>query len=85
MGAWWFPENISEHGGDIDVLNMSIHTFMMILFVGWGTFFVYCLVRFRKRPGVPALTGGWRRLHEVRRDKNRWYAFVRDGAAPGTP
>jgi len=54
MRGWWFPENVSEHGAQVDILNFFIHNFMMVLFVGWGFFFVYCLVRFRRREGVPA-------------------------------
>lgn len=47
----WLPWNASEHGGQIDSLIDVIHWFMLILFVGWGIFFVYCLVRFRQKPG----------------------------------
>jgi len=28
---------------------------MALLFIGWGIFFVYCLFRFRARPGHAAL------------------------------
>jgi cytochrome c oxidase subunit 2 len=38
----------SAHGGQIDSLLGWIHIFMLILFVGWGAFFVYTLIRFRK-------------------------------------
>jgi len=38
----------SAHGGQIDNLIGYIHIFMLILFVGWGGFFAYVLVRFRK-------------------------------------
>lgn len=38
----------SAHGGQIDSLIGWIHIFMLILFVGWGSFFVYALLRFRK-------------------------------------
>lgn len=38
----------SAHGGQIDSLIGWIHIFMLILFVGWGSFFVYTLLRFRK-------------------------------------
>jgi cytochrome c oxidase subunit 2 len=54
MSAWWFPHNISEHGVQVDSLNVFIHYFMGVLFVGWGAFFIYCLLRFRRREGVPA-------------------------------
>src|SRR5262249_30651463 len=32
-----------------------LHWFMLLLFVGWGIFFVYCLVKFRHREGARAL------------------------------
>jgi cytochrome c oxidase subunit II len=38
----------AAHGGQIDNLIGYIHIFMLILFVGWGGFFLYVLFRFRK-------------------------------------
>lgn len=43
----WTPPNLSEHGGEIDQLIEIVHYFMAVLFVGWGIFFAYCVVRFR--------------------------------------
>lgn len=51
----WLPPMLSEHGGDIDRLITVLHWFMLLLFVGWGIFFVYCLVRFRQRTGHAAV------------------------------
>jgi cytochrome c oxidase subunit 2 len=52
------PELAAAHGGPIDGLIGWIHVFMFILFVGWGGFFLYCLVRFRKsRNPVADYTG----------------------------
>jgi cytochrome c oxidase subunit 2 len=46
------------HGAAIDGLIGWIHVFMFILFIGWGAFFIYCLVRFRKsRNPVADYTG----------------------------
>jgi cytochrome c oxidase subunit 2 len=42
------PELAAAHGGQIDGLIGWIHVFMLVLFVGWGGFLVYCLVRFRR-------------------------------------
>ena len=52
------PELAAAHGGPIDGLIGWIHVFMLILFVGWGGFFLYCLVRFRRsRNPVADYTG----------------------------
>ena len=52
------PPLATTHGGEIDALNGWIHVFMLVLFVGWGGFFLYCLVRFRKsRNPVANYTG----------------------------
>jgi cytochrome c oxidase subunit 2 len=42
------PALASTHGGQIDGLIGWIHVFMLILFVGWGGFFLYVIVRFRQ-------------------------------------
>lgn len=43
-----FPPNASTHGAELDYLTAIVHWFMIILFVGWGLFYLYCLFRFRK-------------------------------------
>jgi cytochrome c oxidase subunit 2 len=40
------PENYSVHGTQVDHMMDVIHWFMLILFVGWTLFFLFCLVRF---------------------------------------
>ena len=47
--GWWLPPNISIYGESIDNLIIIIHWFMLVLFVGWSIFIVYCLLRFRAR------------------------------------
>ena len=42
------PPLASAHGGQIDSMIGWTHVFMLILFVGWGGFFLYCLFRFRQ-------------------------------------
>src|SRR5256885_13775952 len=49
--GFWLPVDVSSHGAQIDNLMAVVHWFMLLLFVGWGIFFVYCLVKFRARPG----------------------------------
>lgn len=39
------------YGTRVDSLINWLHYFMFALFGGWGIFFVYCLVKFRSRPG----------------------------------
>jgi len=43
------PEIASAHGARLDALNAYIHWLMLVLFVAWGLFFVFLLVRFRSR------------------------------------
>ena len=42
------PDLASVHGKDVDQLIILVHYVMVLLFVGWTAFFIYCLVRFRK-------------------------------------
>ncbi len=49
--GYGLPPDVSKDGWKVDRLVNVLHWFMGVLFVGWGTFFVYCLVRFRQRPG----------------------------------
>lgn len=50
----WSPPMYSGHGADIDSLISWVHLFMVVLFIPWGIFFVYCLRRFRQRTGHKA-------------------------------
>jgi cytochrome c oxidase subunit II len=59
MTEWLgLPALASANGGQIDGLIGWTHIFMAILFVGWGGFFLFCLVRFhRSRNPVANYTG----------------------------
>ena len=59
MTEWMgLPALASAHGGQIDGLIGWIHVFMLVLFVGWGGFFAYTLIRFRRsRNPVANYTG----------------------------
>jgi cytochrome c oxidase subunit 2 len=49
MTEWLgLPPLATAHGGQIDGLIGWTHVFMLVLFVGWGGFFIYCLLRFRR-------------------------------------
>jgi cytochrome c oxidase subunit II len=48
MNNLWLPVPASTHAGEIDQMIWLVHWLMAILFVGWGAFFIYVLVRFRK-------------------------------------
>src|SRR5947207_9800119 len=42
------PLQASTHAADIDHMLSLVHWLMLVLFVGWGAFFVFVLFRFRK-------------------------------------
>jgi cytochrome c oxidase subunit 2 len=42
------PIEASAHAADVDHLIVIVHWLMAVLFVGWGTFFLYAIFRFRK-------------------------------------
>jgi cytochrome c oxidase subunit 2 len=52
------PALASAHGGQIDGMIGWVHVFMLVLFVGWGGFFAYCLVRFRRSRNPVAIYTG---------------------------
>lgn len=68
--SFWLPEDFSAHGGNIDRLIGTLHWFMAALFVGWGIFFVYCLVRFRQRSGHTA------NYHEIKAKPSKYLEIV---------
>src|SRR5213075_853881 len=43
------PPNASSHGYQIDHIIEFCHWFMGALFLGWSAFFIFVLIRFRKR------------------------------------
>jgi cytochrome c oxidase subunit II len=63
LGWLGLPPAASAHAGDIDRLMVLVHWLMLVLFVGWGAFFVYVLVRFRSgrhpRARHAGLRGRW--------------------------
>ena len=50
MGDWLgLPVQASAHAGEIDQMIILIHYLMFILFIGWGIYFVWVLIRFRAK------------------------------------
>jgi cytochrome c oxidase subunit 2 len=43
------PQLASQHGAQLDRALGLVHVLMLVLFVGWGAFFAYVLVRFRRK------------------------------------
>ncbi len=43
----WLPIDASAHGATLDRWTAIVHWLMLVLFVGWGIYFVYVLLRFR--------------------------------------
>lgn len=54
FSKYWLPPDVSAHGPAIDRLINVLHIFMLVLFIGWAIYLVYCLVRFRAREGQDA-------------------------------
>lgn len=50
--ARWLPPQASAHAAEIDLVLTLVHWLMLVLFAGWGTYFVWVLIRFRERPEV---------------------------------
>ena len=52
------PIQASEHAGEIDQMIVLTHWLMAVMFVGWGAFFIYTLVRFREKANPKANYAG---------------------------
>ena len=53
--GWSLPAAASSYAQSIDFGIWLIHAAMVGIFAMWGAFFVYLLVKYRARPGVPAV------------------------------
>jgi cytochrome c oxidase subunit II len=59
MEKWLgMPVQASAHAAEIDQMTVLVHWLMLVLFVGWGAFFIYVLFRFRKGANPKASYGG---------------------------
>src|SRR5476649_219169 len=52
------PVAASAHAGEIDQMIVLVHWLMLVLFVGWGAFFLFVLVRFRRAANPKASYAG---------------------------
>lgn len=52
------PIQASTHAAELDQMTALVHWLMLVLFVGWGVFFMFVLVRFRKGANPSASHGG---------------------------
>jgi cytochrome c oxidase subunit II len=52
------PVAASAHAGEIDQMIVLVHWMMLLLFVGWGIFFVFVLFKFRGGANRTASYGG---------------------------
>ena len=48
------PIAASTHAGEIDQMIVLVHWLMLVMFVGWGVFFLFVLVRFRSKANPKA-------------------------------
>ena len=57
------PVAASAHAGEVDRIMALVHWLMLVLFVGWGIFFVYVLLRFRSgahpKANYRGVRGSW--------------------------
>ena len=46
----WFlsPKAVTDHGQNVDRMIWITHVLMAILFIGWGIYFIICLMKFRQ-------------------------------------
>lgn len=62
------PPQAAAHAAEIDEVIVLMHWLMAVLFVGWGLFFIYTLIRFRQGANpVASHTGikaGWSKIVE---------------------
>src|SRR5687768_9891090 len=54
------PVAASAHAGQVDQIMVLVHWLMLALFVGWGAFFLYVLLRFRRSRNPNASYAGTR-------------------------
>ncbi len=56
----WLPVAASSHAADVDTVIVLVHVLMLALLVGWGTYFVWVLIRYRQSRQPAPLAAGTR-------------------------
>jgi cytochrome c oxidase subunit II len=54
----YFPIQASAHAAELDQMTVLVHWLMLVMFVGWGLFFLFVLFRFRKGANPKASYAG---------------------------
>ena len=54
----YMPIQASAHAAEIDQMTILVHWLMLVLFIGWGCFFLFVLFRFRKSANPTASYAG---------------------------
>ena len=73
------PIQASTHAAELDHMSVLVHWLMLVLFVGWGAFFLFVLFRFRKGANPTASYAGAKgKIAKGTRDRHR---RRRDGPA----
>lgn len=55
-----YPIQASTYAHRVDAAMNVLHIGMLVIFVVWSAFFIYCLVRFRRRPGQEKASGSFK-------------------------
>ena len=56
----WLPVAASAHAAQVDLVLALVHALMLVLFVGWGLYFGWVLIRFRQKRQPHANASGAR-------------------------
>ena len=68
----YMPLQASAHAAEIDHMTVLMHWLMLVLFVGWGLFFLFVLFRFRKGANPKAsYTGAKGKISQRHRGRRR--------------
>jgi len=72
--AGWLglPVQASAQAADLDRITLMVHGLMGVLFVGWSIFFIYVLIRFRRKRQPSA---------DYRGARGRWSTWTEAGVA----